>query len=124
MSNAPSILVVDDEPLIAMLIADWLGELGCKVVGPVSRVSEALSHIEATALDAVLLDVTLGAGDSFSVAELARGKGIPIAFLTGRTAADLPEQFRNAHLLAKPFEFERFERLIAELLPTRTSHGG
>jgi CheY-like chemotaxis protein len=124
MTNAPRVLVVDDEPLIAMLIADWLGELGCQVVGPAGRVSEALSHIEETALDAVLLDVTLGSEDSFSLADLAHSKGIPVAFVTGTTAASLPEPFKNARVLAKPFEFEHFKELIAELLPARAPHDG
>jgi CheY-like chemotaxis protein len=124
MSNAPSVLVVDDEALVAMLIADWLDDLGCRVVGPVKRVSEALPHIEGTALDALLLDITLGPEDSYSLAELARSKGIPVAFITGRAAADLPGPFKGARVLAKPFEFEDFKKLVAELLSTRRAPPG
>jgi CheY-like chemotaxis protein len=107
-----------------MLIADWLDELGCRVVGPVNRVSEALAHIEGTALDALLLDVTLGPEASFSLAELARSKGIPVAFITGRAAADLPGPFKDARVLAKPFEFENFKKLVAERLSARALPGG
>jgi CheY-like chemotaxis protein len=120
MSSTPSILLVEDEPLIAMLIADWLNELGYSVVGPFNRVAEALPHIEGTALDALLLDVTVGPEDSFSLADLARSKGIPVAFLTGRAAADLPEPLADVRVLTKPFEFEHFKKLMAGLLPPRT----
>jgi CheY-like chemotaxis protein len=37
----PRILVVDDERLISMLVEDWLGELGCEVVGPAGAVADA-----------------------------------------------------------------------------------
>jgi DNA-binding response OmpR family regulator len=117
MSKVPAILVVDDEPLIAMLVADWLNELGCQVIGPANRASDALSHIEGASLNAVLLDVSLGSEDSFALADLARAKSIPVAFVTGRAATDLPPRFKGAPILPKPFEFEDIKRLIADLLP-------
>ena len=67
-----SILVVDDEPLIAMMIADWLVELGCQVVGPAGTVKDAMAFIEKGGLDGILLDVTLGSGNSFDIADRAQ----------------------------------------------------
>jgi DNA-binding response OmpR family regulator len=120
MSSAPSVLVVDDEPLIAMLVADWLGELGCRVVGPAGNVADAFALIEAETLDGVLLDVTLGSGDSFALADRAGVKGLRIAFITGRNAMDLPVRFKGALVLAKPFEFEAIRTLVAKLLDSTT----
>jgi CheY-like chemotaxis protein len=116
MPDSRSILVVEDEPLIAMLVADWLAELGCEVIGPVARASEAIPHIEAQRLTAVLLDVSLGPEDSFSVADLAVSKGIPIAFVTGRAVGDLPNRFKDVRLLPKPFEFDDVRTLVADLI--------
>jgi DNA-binding NarL/FixJ family response regulator len=54
------VLVVEDEALVAMLLEDMLGDLGCRVIGPVMRVAEALERIAAeTAIDVALLDVNL-----------------------------------------------------------------
>jgi DNA-binding response OmpR family regulator len=116
MCSAPSILVVDDEPLIAMLVADWLGELGYQVVGPVGNASDALSLIEAEKIDGVLLDVTLGSSDSFALADRACAKEMRVAFITGRNAMDLPARFKGALVLSKPFEFESIRTLMAKLL--------
>jgi len=41
----PRVLVVDDEPLIAMMVEDWLSELQYETVGPVGSAPEALALI-------------------------------------------------------------------------------
>ncbi len=48
-AEMPKILVVDDEPLIAMMIADWLAEQGLETVGPAHSVSQALALLETQA---------------------------------------------------------------------------
>jgi DNA-binding response OmpR family regulator len=110
------VLVVDDEPLIAMLLADWLGDLGYQVAGTVGSVADALALVAGEPLDAILLDVTLRSGDSFSIADAAGAKGLRLAFITGHDSKALPERFRQAPILAKPFEFEGLKAFMHELL--------
>jgi CheY-like chemotaxis protein len=117
MYSAPHILVVDDEPLVALLIADWLAELGYHVVGPISKAPEAMRLVEDARLDGALLDVNLGSGDSFTLADAVRAKGIPFAFITGNGADGLPQRFSGLPVLAKPFEFNAIEALSARLFP-------
>jgi CheY-like chemotaxis protein len=125
MADQASILVVDDEPLIAMLIADWLGELGCRVVGPVGTAADALALIEKGGLNGVLLDVTLGTGNSFDLAERAQVDSVPVGFITGHSKADLPPRLKGALVLSKPFLFDDLKSLLDKLLggaqPTPTS---
>jgi CheY-like chemotaxis protein len=116
MPEQASILVVDDEPLIAMMIADWLGELGCRVVGPVGTAAAALELIEKGGLNGVLLDVTLGTGNSFDLADRAQVDGVPVGFITGHSKADLPPRLKGALVLSKPFMFDDFKSLIEKLL--------
>ena len=111
-----NILVVDDEPLIAMMIADWLGELGCRVVGPVGTVADALALIGEGGLDGVLLDVTLRGEESFAIADRAQAEGLPVGFITGRSRADLPARLVDAVLLSKPFQFEDLKTVLDKLL--------
>jgi DNA-binding response OmpR family regulator len=117
MPTQPRVAVVDDEPLIASLVADWLEELGLQVVGPFSSVREAIPSIEQQPPDAALLDVSLGAGDSFSLADAALGKGVRIAFLTGHGADRLPDRFKDIPILGKPFEFKSLAKLMQAMLP-------
>jgi DNA-binding response OmpR family regulator len=116
MQTTPRVLVVDDEALIAALVADWLVELGCEVVGPVRSAAEALPLLDQQVPAAALLDVSLGAGDSFSLADRLRDRGIPLAFLTGHTADRLPARFKGSPVLGKPFDFEAVQAVVAALL--------
>ena len=118
MYSAPHILVVDDEPLVSMLIADWLAELGYHVVGPVGKVRDAMQLIEEARLDGAVLDVNLGTSDSFTLADAVRAKGIPLAFITGHVSGTLPPRFKGSPVLSKPFEFDAMRELVAGLFPT------
>jgi CheY-like chemotaxis protein len=118
MNTAPHILVVDDEPLVSLLIADWLAELGYHVVGPVGRAHEAMQLIEEARLDGALLDINLGTGDSFTLADAVRAKGIPLAFITGHASGAVPSRFKGSPILSKPFEFDAMQEMVAGLFPT------
>jgi DNA-binding response OmpR family regulator len=118
------ILVVEDEPLIAGLIADWLVELEHEVAGSVNNAAAALQIANQTPPDAALLDVTLGSGDSFSLADELLAKGIPVAFITGHDTQSLPQRFRQAPMLGKPFDFDAMQSLLDRLVgPAAVSSG-
>jgi CheY-like chemotaxis protein len=84
----PRILVVDDEPLVSMLVEDWLVELGCEVVGPARSVQEGLDMAGSADLDGAILDINLGGNNSYAVAETLERRGVPFAFATGDSAVD------------------------------------
>ena len=79
------ILVVEDEPAIALATVNTLERLGCEVVGPVASLQQGLVLAEAehARLDAALLDVNLGGEVSFPIAELLAKAGVPFAHVTG-----------------------------------------
>ena len=112
----PRILVLDDEPLIAAMLAEWLAECGCEPVGPAYTVVEALRFAETETLDGAILDVSLGEEDSLRVAGALGERGVPFAFATGYGAFDLPHPFQDAPVLAKPFDFEEIRTTVARLL--------
>lgn len=97
------ILVVEDEPLLAMDIAGQLEDAGAHVVGPAADVAEALGLIEKYRFDAALLDANLdGAPVDAIAAALSRAKA-PFAFMSGYGRDSLPAGFADAKLLPKPF---------------------
>jgi DNA-binding response OmpR family regulator len=110
------ILVIDDEPLISMLVEDWLTELGCEVVGPARTVQDGLDLIEKGALDGAILDVNLGSNKSFLVAEALRNRGVPFAFATGDGDIGQASGFPDPLVLQKPFDFEAVKSMLEALL--------
>jgi DNA-binding response OmpR family regulator len=109
----PRILVVDDEVLIAEMLGDWLIDLGYEVAGPAYSVDRALAVIaQGDPLDGAILDVTLGGGDSYPIAEELRRRRVQFVFVTGHDA--LAPQFHGATTLTKPFDFDALKATLAK----------
>jgi DNA-binding response OmpR family regulator len=115
----PRILVVDDEPLISMLVEGWLAELGCDVVGPARSVEEGLDLADDGQLDGAILDVNLAGENSYSVASALQEKGVPFAFATGDGSLDADSGFDDPLLLAKPFNFDGVKAVLDKLLASQ-----
>ena len=109
------VLVVEDEMMVSMLIEDMLGDLGCTVVGPASRLEEALKLAREADLDCAVLDVNLGGQPIFPLADLLREKGAPFAFATGYGDAGLRDVDRGSPVLQKPFREGDLVRVLGEL---------
>jgi len=116
----PRILVCDDEPLISMLLQEWLSELACETVGPATSVQDALALIASAPPDAAILDLSLGVEKSYSVAADLRARGIPFAFATGLAEQGLDSGFRDELVVFKPFDYEAIKALVGKLLSVRT----
>jgi CheY-like chemotaxis protein len=96
------VLVVEDEPVVAMCLEDILDALGCVTIGPAARLSEGMALIRAGGLDAAILDINLGGGErSTPIAAELRTLGVPFAFASGYSAA--PEGFEAPPLIGKPY---------------------
>jgi DNA-binding response OmpR family regulator len=113
-------LLLDDEPLISMMVEDWLVELGCEVVGPAHSVDQGLD-LAGEPLDAAILDVNLAGENCYSVATALQERGVPFAFATGDGGIDADSGFSDPILLAKPFNFDGVRAVLDKLLaPPRT----
>ncbi len=97
------VLVVDDEPLIALTLKLTLADFGCEVIGPARSSSDALALIRERAPDIAVLDVNLGTAIDMAVPRALHALGVPYVFCTGyaeltnKVAEDL-----KAELLTKP----------------------
>ncbi|OHB34139.1 MAG: response regulator [Phenylobacterium sp. RIFCSPHIGHO2_01_FULL_70_10] len=109
------VLVVEDEMMVSMLIEDMLGDLGCTVVGPASRIEEAFELAKSAEIDCAVLDVNLGGQPIFPLADVLREKGAPFAFATGYGDAGLREVDRGTPVLQKPFRESDLARILSEL---------
>jgi len=92
-----------------------LGDLGCQVVGPASRLDEAMALARLGQLDCAVLDVNLGGQSIFPLADLLRELGAPFAFATGYGDAGLRDVDKGSPVLQKPFRESDLARILGEL---------
>jgi PAS domain S-box-containing protein len=106
------ILLVEDEALVAMMMQECLTENGHTVIGPLSRASDALQAAKDGDYDAAILDINLGDGMAYPVADIVSARGIPFVFVTGYDADTIDERFSAVPILQKPIERQMLERLF------------
>ena len=109
------VLVVEDEMMVSMLIEDMLSDMGCTVMGPASRLDEAIELAMSSEIDCAVLDVNLGGQPIFPLADLLRERGCPFAFATGYGDAGLRDVDRGTPVLQKPFREGDLARVLGEL---------
>jgi two-component sensor histidine kinase/two-component SAPR family response regulator len=109
------VLLVEDEALIGMMMADILADLGFEVVGPVTRVSDAVSTARQGTFDSAVLDVNLRGELVYPVAEVLRKGGVPFIFITGYSADRIEERFANVPVLQKPLQKDELQSALAEV---------
>ena len=107
-------LIAEDEALIAMLLEDLLGELGFES-RTCATVSEALDALDRSDFPFAILDVNLGTGLSYPVADMLIARGIPFAFSTGYSGRGIDRAYASAVVLRKPFDKERLSKVIDRL---------
>jgi DNA-binding response OmpR family regulator len=111
------ILVVEDEYLIAVEVKRWLQAAGAVVLGPVPSVHQALDLIEDDGVDAAVLDVNLGDGDTaYPVADKLGSLSVPYLFATGDVRATSVATEAGRPRLEKPFLEKELVRALSTLL--------
>jgi PAS domain S-box-containing protein len=112
--DMPRVLVVEDEALVGIMIQECLTELGFQIVGPVCTASDALAAAKAGDFDAAILDINLGDGMVYHVAEILTRRHVPFVFVTGYDADSVDSRFRGIPVLQKPVEREMLQKLFAQ----------
>ncbi len=116
MSGFPGlrVLVVEDEPVVAMYLEDLLDALGCETIGPASRLADGLELAQAGGFDVAILDINLGGERSTPIAEALRARGLPFAFASGYGTA--PEGFGDSvPMIEKPYREAQVAGALARL---------
>ena len=100
-----SVLVVEDDLLLAEALCDLLKGCGCEVVGPVPRLSPGLALAAEVPLDGAFLDVNLAGEYSFPIARLLRKRRVPFLFVTAYVDDSIfPPDLRDVPRLTKPYD--------------------
>jgi PAS domain S-box-containing protein len=119
--DKPRVLLVEDEALVAMMIQDTLAEFGFQVIGPLSTASEALSAARESHFDAAVLDINLGDGLVYTVAEILGVRGVPFVFVTGYDVDSIDPRFSDIPILQKPIERDMLQKIFTSSIPHRAA---
>ena len=111
--DKPRVLVVEDEALVGIMIQECLTELGFQIIGPVCTASDALQAAKDGDFDAAILDINLGDGMVYQVAEILAWRHVPFVFVTGYDADSVDSRFREIPVLQKPVDRELLQKLFA-----------
>ena len=99
----PVILVAEDETIVAWDLCATVEEAGYTVEGPYTDISSAMLAYQKHKPDLAILDVQLGDGNVFPLAEQMMAEDIPVIFHSGNyTPREVAERFPESHALAKP----------------------
>jgi CheY-like chemotaxis protein len=100
------ILVVEDDPFIALALEETLRERGLVVVAVARKLKQALELIEKESIELALLDVNIGEDKIDPVADILAARNCPFVFTTGYGRAGLPESHASRMIIEKPFYIE------------------
>jgi CheY-like chemotaxis protein len=110
-----SILIVEDEPLIALEVHAAFSAAGASITSAADT-EEALRMINAPGLSAAVVDINLGRGDCTTVCERLSRNGIPFVFYTGDARPHILLRWPDAPVLTKLVDKERIVAVVAGVL--------
>jgi PAS domain S-box-containing protein len=106
------VLLVEDEILVAMMMRDILTELGFVVVGPFSRLSEAMVAAVHEDIDAGIIDINLGGEFVYPVADVLAARKIPFVFVTGYGVESIDGRFAYVPIVKKPVQRQALQNIF------------
>jgi DNA-binding NtrC family response regulator len=110
------VLLVEDEPLIALDAQDTLRDSGAGEIIWARNLAEAEAAIEAGGLRAAILDLRLGSDSSLPLAHKLAGLGVPFGFMTGFQDSGLPADLKDRPFVTKPYSQDQLRHLLKQLI--------
>ena len=132
-----SVLIVEDEMIVALLMEDLVRDLGVTDVHTCTDVASALEVVRNETIDCAILDLRVRDGNTLQVADALADAGIPFVFSSGSDVGALNERHARRPLISKPFldddlklilldtwTLARSEQAIAGPTPARVAPSG
>jgi CheY-like chemotaxis protein len=112
------VLLVEDEPLVGMMMAEILASIGLSVTGPTASLAGARALIDRCDFDLAVLDVNLGGELVYPLADTLADRGTALVFVTGYGPASIAAPYRSWPILQKPIE----SNLLNDAMRTALQH--
>lgn len=114
-----TLLIVEDEPLLAMQLQHSLKDFGWDVLGVAGSIEDANRILaDKSRPDAAILDVDLGGSPVFPLARSLRRSGIPFVFCTGYEDLDYSSEFSSCTAVRKPATVLQIVRALRDVVRT------
>jgi CheY-like chemotaxis protein len=114
-----SILIIEDEPVLAFALEDFLIDSGFRIAGVAGRLETALTMIESAVFDAAILDANLAGADASPAASALKARELPFIVVSGYLPSQQPRAFAGALCLQKPYSSERLIQALHTILPAQ-----
>jgi CheY-like chemotaxis protein len=116
------ILIVEDDCVTAMDLAETLSAAGAQIVGPAGTIETAFELLHhRPQLDIALLDIEVEGSFVFDVADELMKREVPIVFTTGYELSEIPSRFHGARHCEKPVGIAAIARALGEELARQES---
>jgi DNA-binding NtrC family response regulator len=120
MRQRPTVLVVEDEFIIALDLSETVEDLGYTLEGPFPDKRSAFQAIEDDMPDAAILDVCIRDGEVFPLADALAQAGVSLIFHSGHVnEEEVAERYPGAWACAKPCPPARLIDALQEALERR-----
>jgi len=122
-AEAHRVLVVEDEYLVAIDLANSLEDVGIEVVRPAGSLDEALELLHSSGrLDAAILDINVRNQLIYPVADALVSREVPFLFTTGYDTVVIPLPYATVPRCQKPVEMKKLIRWLSGLgITSRTA---
>ena len=107
------VMIVEDEPLVAMAMSDLMTELGLTVVGPFGKVGQAIAALKENTINAALLDINLAGELVYPLADMLIADNVPFVFVTGYDSESIDRRYANVRVLQKPIKRDMLQSIFA-----------
>jgi CheY-like chemotaxis protein len=111
-----SLLIVEDEPLLVMMLEDFSEELGCKIAAVATNLSEGMAKAESVTFDVAVLDINLKGELVWPLADRLSQAGKPFVVASGGDPRSLQQRYPTAAILAKPYDLDTLQRALQRVV--------
>ena len=115
LTKTRRVLIVEDDPVVAMVVEDTLQGMGLEALVNLSLV-DALNELEASDIDAGLIDMGLRGESARPIVLALAARNIPFVVMSGSDQPELKAEFPQIRIVLKPLSVQALERVMLELL--------
>ncbi len=115
-----TVVIVEDEPLLTMLLEELLDELGCTLVCSATTVADGLAKVDSRDFDIAILDVHLRGEPVWPLADRLREASRPFIIASGDSREALLARYPLATILSKPYELESLSHALRSEMARHT----
>ncbi|HEX5538011.1 MAG TPA: response regulator [Sphingobium sp.] len=117
---ARSVLIVEDEAMIALMLEEFVGALGHRVHGVANTLEDACRIVRSGGFDLAILDCHLNGEEAWPVADMLEQSQIPYVLSSGGSSSDIPAPYAGRPLLAKPYTLGTISDVLGTCIGTPT----